>query len=263
MKNKTVASVVVVIILLILGFIIYKNSPTNDGRSFSDIDGLMDNKVMFGATDHEDYVDRRYSGRKKADEKFIKDAIDTSGTSKDAVLAVVQSSWDFIRDNDLDGAMKTCNEAWLIEQNNFNVDWCYGAVFGSMNDNTNAVTYLEKALTNYSTSSEMFANDYLPLSHDTSFAYLALATEVKDTDSVKAKELATKAVALLETSTKSEDLPPHVISSQKIMLAQAYYFTGNYTESRRIYSEILAEYPEYADLEEIKTLDADLKARES
>lgn len=157
--------------------------------------------------------------------------------------------------------MKRCNQAWLIEHANFNVDWCYGAVLGSVRDFEQSVLHFEKAISSYSATSEILPADYLPLYRDAAQAYTGLSDKYLSIDDANAKKYASKAIYLLSISLKDKNIPKEVVPMETFMLAVAYFNNSSYSEARKTYDEGMKKYPEYSGVTELKEFDKELKKK--
>jgi len=157
--------------------------------------------------------------------------------------------------------MKRCNQAWLIDHTNFNVYWCFGAVLGYKNNFKESAPYLEKALSIYTVSSEIFTNNYLKLSLDASYTFGVIADKYLATDQVNAKKYAGKTIDLLSAVLNDKNLPAEQKPRRSMELAYAYFNYGSHAEARKIYNDALNRY-KYSEFDTTQLVEFDKSLKE-
>ena len=257
MKKKIIIGGIIILAVVILIFMFVGQFINIVSKEFS-ATNYSDTKPMYGALNYEDYIANRSPELKKADDYFVKEIIATDGSSKAAFKDGILLAISYLSKKDTDTAMKRCNEAWLIDNTNFNVSWCYGLVLDSTKNFEQAAFYFEKALTGYSTSTELYTNDYLPLYRDASQTFIHLSNKYSKSNSIEAKKYAAKAITLLLKSIEDKNLPKKQIPVETFMLSLAYFINGSYSDAR-IYMNKLNAYPEYTKSDEVVMFNEALK----
>lgn len=84
--------------------------------------------------------------QKEADEEFIKLALQQDGTREKASAHMVELGFNYLYKNDLRTAMYRFNQAWLLNPQNENVYWGFGAVYFMFNDFERAMNQYTKGL---------------------------------------------------------------------------------------------------------------------
>lgn len=82
----------------------------------------------------------------EADENFIKNAIKEQGNKEKASEYYVGSGFEYLYSGDLQTAMYRFNQAWLLNNNNENVFWGFGAVYFTFKDYDRALEQYEAGL---------------------------------------------------------------------------------------------------------------------
>lgn len=100
----------------------------------------IDNVPMYGqpAIPRPDFL-------KKADEDFIKQALEGLGSREAASKAWYAQAEQFIANGDLDLAMRRYNQSWLLNPNNYQPYWGFGRVMLQRGKVDEAIQYLEKS----------------------------------------------------------------------------------------------------------------------
>jgi len=236
MKKKILISIAsaVLIILVIVGIRSLNSAPVT----------LSNTLPMYGANSYKQYIANRSPEMKTADETFITDT--TKNQTKDeAIKSTVRTGWISIAKSDTDTAMMRFNQAWLLDQDNFNVLWGYGTIYGIKGELQKSADYFDKAIETYSEAKAVTANDYLSLWDDASLSYLNLSdTYLKDSPK-KSKMYASKAIKLLTSSLSQTDkLPKNIIPQVMFLLSVAYFNNEDYEKARGQYDMTVKAYPE-------------------
>lgn len=100
----------------------------------------IDNVPMYGQP-----AIQRPEALKKADEDFIKQATASFGSREAASKAWWEQAEKFMRENNLDYAMRRYNQSWLLNPNNYQPYWGFGRVLSQRNEIDQAIEHLEKA----------------------------------------------------------------------------------------------------------------------
>lgn len=167
--------------------------------SFSSRNELSANEMpMYGFSSYEQYLKERTPAIAQVDDDFVKSIIEKKGSKKAAVDDAASLGWYYLtKKGDPSTAMKRCNQAWLIDQDNFNVYWCYGAILGSAGNFVQSSLYFDMALLKYSRSQEMNPGDYAYLLKEASVSFTGLSDQyLKKGDSANAKKYADKVIEL-------------------------------------------------------------------
>lgn len=237
MKKKILIPVATAIIIILIMIAFNNSNPVTFSNTLP----------MYGATSYKQYVSKRGSEIKSVDEAFITDATKNQ-TREEAVKGVIKLGWSYIIKNDLDTAMMRFNQAWLLDQDNFNVQWGYGAIFGTKGELQKSADYFDKAVANYSEAKAVTPNDYLPLWDDAALSYINLSDSYLKTDDKKAKMYSLKALKLLSDSLVQVDkLPKDIIPQEMFLLAVAYFNHGDYKDARGQYDLAVKQYPQIKD----------------
>lgn len=235
MKKKTPALISLVVIIIILVFLqLRDNSPFV----------FSNTEPMFGAKSYSQYVSKRTPEMKTGDEAFIADTTKNQ-TKVEAIKGLVQQGWSSISKNDFDTAVMRFNQVWLLDQNNFNVYWGYGAILGNKGDLQKSADYFDKAIASYSEVKAVAPNDYLPLWDDAAVSFLNLSDTYAKTDIGKSKYYASKTLQLLTNSFKQVDkLSKNIVLQEMFLIAVAHFNMGDYKEARGAYDMAIKEFPE-------------------
>ena len=101
----------------------------------------MDQLPMYGGADRT--VD---SSLKAADDKLIADTTRYYGSREKASQAFVGNGFAYYNRDDLVAAMRRFNQAWLLDPNNPEAYWGFGAVLHDKGKNCEAMAQFQKAL---------------------------------------------------------------------------------------------------------------------
>ncbi len=85
-------------------------------------------------------------GQKEADENFIKTSILQDGTREKASQHLVELGFKYLYQHDLRIAMYRFNQAWLLNPQNEDAFWGFGAVYFMFNDYASAMDQYNKGL---------------------------------------------------------------------------------------------------------------------
>ncbi len=199
---------------------------------------------MYGASSYKQYISNRTAEMKTTDEAFIADTT-ANQTKEEAVKAIIKQGWKSVVARDFDGAMTSFNQVWLLDQDNFNALWGYGAIFGSTDELQKSADYFDRAISMYSERKVVVLNDYLPLWNDAAVSFLNLSDVYAKSDPVKSKKYASKALDLLNNSLKQIDkLPRNMILQEMYLIAVAYFNLGDYQNARGAYDAAVKQFPE-------------------
>jgi tetratricopeptide (TPR) repeat protein len=100
----------------------------------------IDNMPMYGQPKIE-----RPDILKKADEDFIKQATSGFGSREAASKAWYVQAEKFMREGNVDYAMRRYNQAWLLNPNNYQPYWGFARIVAERDQLDDAIAYLEKA----------------------------------------------------------------------------------------------------------------------
>jgi Tfp pilus assembly protein PilF len=101
----------------------------------------MDQLPMYGGADRT--VD---ASLKAADHKLISDTTSAYGSREKASQALLGNGFAFFNRDDLVAAMRRFNQAWLLDPNNPEVYWGFGAVLHEKGKDCEAMAQFQKAL---------------------------------------------------------------------------------------------------------------------
>ena len=101
----------------------------------------MDQLPMYGGADR-----MADSSLKAADEKLIVDTTKYYGSREKASQAFVGNGFAYYNRDDLPNAMRRFNQAWLLDPNNPEAYWGFGAVLHDKGKNCEAMAQFQKAL---------------------------------------------------------------------------------------------------------------------
>jgi tetratricopeptide (TPR) repeat protein len=154
---------------------------------------------------------------KAADEKLIEGTTKEFGSREKASTAFVGRAFRLYQQDDLAGAMRRFNQAWILNPNNPEVYWGFGVVVYDQGDNCGSMKMMEKALALQFSDAEFLA--------DAGHSYALCAVSDKAlTASDKSARLA-KATELFSQAAAKAFQNPYVYDKW----SQALYWTGDYT----------------------------------
>lgn len=128
--NKLRLSIIGCLIALML---LSSGCATNHGTR-------IDNIPMYGQPKVE-----RPEFLKKADEDFIKQATGGFGSREAASKAWYAQAEKFMRENNMDYAMRRYNQSWLLNPNNYQPYWGFARVVAEQDKLDDAIEFLQKA----------------------------------------------------------------------------------------------------------------------
>lgn len=131
----------------------------------------------------------------KADEKFIETFTMLGYTTKEASIELASKAWADLRQAHYEDAMRRFNQAWLLEANNANALWGFGALLAALENTEGSIKYLELAYQNNSSATNLLI--------DISTAYLLQYNNDKDTSDLE-KGLAAL-LKYLKSDAKNEE----------------------------------------------------------
>lgn len=85
-------------------------------------------------------------GQKEADEKMRKTYLEQEGTPRKASELLIKLGFDYLYRGDIKTAMYRFNQAWLLDPENENVYWGFGAIYFMFQDFENALKQYEEGL---------------------------------------------------------------------------------------------------------------------
>ena len=141
----------------------------------------IDNVPMYGQPEIQ-----RPDPWKKADAEFIQNALELfKGDREKASKAWAQEADSFFRKGDLDYAMRRYNQAWLLNENNYQPYWGFGQVMIMRGKTDEAIKYYEKAKTHIDDDYQKPA-----LFTDLGIAYLQKARGITSDQELRSKYFA-------------------------------------------------------------------------
>ncbi|MCC8425933.1 M48 family metallopeptidase [Mucilaginibacter sp. UR6-11] len=111
-------------------------------------------------------------GQLAEDDTFIKLCLKEDGTYRKASEHMVQLGFKYLYQSDIKTAMRRFNQAWLLDHQNENVYWGFGAIYFSFNDYDEALKQLDKGLainpnsSNILTDKATIYTGYFVIKHD-------------------------------------------------------------------------------------------------
>lgn len=236
MKTKIIGVILIAIVLIVIVLSVKNLKEKETGA------GLSNTVPMYGTKDYGDYLAKQSKENLQNDNILIAQ-VTKEKTKEEASQEAVRLGWKYFFDDDYDTAMKRFNQAWLLDQSNYNVYWGYGEVLRKKTDFENSVIYFDKALAMYDENKARFKNDYLSLWGDASVAYISLSDTYLATDEAKSKLYSAKAIPLLTNAIKEkENISKEILSMLMLGLSIAYFNNGAYAESRTALNEMKKNY---------------------
>jgi tetratricopeptide (TPR) repeat protein len=157
---------------------------------------------------------------KKADEEFIKGVVGTEVSREEASKGFAGWGWKLLSNGDAANAMRRFNQSWLLNPNNYQPYWGFGALLLAQRKPSEAATHFEKALSLINEESEKPR-----LLSDASRAYSVQGAFA--TDKMMAEGFFGKANSLLDEATK---LNPKYGNAYRNW-AMSLYYQGNYEKA--------------------------------
>lgn len=96
--------------------------------------------------------------QKEADERLIKEVLALDGTHRKASDSLIKHGFDYLSIGDLRTAMYRFNQAWLLDPQNENVFWGFGAIYFSFEDYQTAIEQYNEGLSLNSNSSVLLTD---------------------------------------------------------------------------------------------------------
>lgn len=158
---------------------------------------------------------------KRADEDFIKQASEGLGGREKASVAWWMEGDKFMRDGNLDYAMRRYNQSWLLNPNSFRPYWGFGRVLLEQGQLDESIKHLEKA-------NQLVDDEYqkVALLADTASVYSVKANSSASGSNERAKYFSS-ANRHFEESTKLDPTYPNSWRSW----ARSLYFEGRLAEA--------------------------------
>lgn len=179
----------------------------------------IDNVPMYGQP-----VIERPEALKVADEAFIKTASEGLGSRERACIAWWMEGDKYMREGNLDYAMRRYNQSWLLNPNSFRPYWGFGRVLLEQGQLDDSIKYLEKSL-------QLVDDEYqkVALLTDTASVYSVKANS-SPADSSERTKYFSLANRYLEESTKLDATYPNSWRTW----ARSRYFEGQFVEAWRM-----------------------------
>jgi tetratricopeptide (TPR) repeat protein len=176
----------------------------------------IDNVPMYGQPAIE-----RPEALKLADEAFIKAASEGIGGREKASVAWWMEGDKYMREGNLDYAMRRYNQSWLLNPNSFRPYWGFGRVLLEQGQLDESIKHLEKAV-------QLVDDEYqkVALLTDTASVYSVKANSRASGSNERAKYFLL-ANQLLEESTKLDSTYPNSWRTW----ARSLYFEGRFAEA--------------------------------
>lgn len=176
----------------------------------------IDNVPMYGQPAIE-----RPEALKRADEDFIKQASEGLGGREKASVVWWTEGDKFMREGNLDYAMRRYNQSWLLNPNSFRPYWGFGRVLLEQGQLDESIKYLEKA-------NQLVDDEYqkVALLTDTASVYSVKANSSAIGSNERAKYFSL-ANRYFEESTKLDPTYPNSWRSW----ARSLYFEGRFAEA--------------------------------
>ncbi len=158
---------------------------------------------------------------KRADEEFIKQASEGIGGREKASVAWWMEGDKYMREGNLDYAMRRYNQSWLLNPNSFRPYWGFGRVLLEQGQLDESIKLLEKA-------NQLVDDEYqkVALLTDTASVYSVKANNSANSISERAKYFSL-ANRYFEESSKLDPTYPNSWRSW----ARSLYFEGRYAEA--------------------------------
>lgn len=179
-------------------------------------DTRIDNVPMYGQPSIE-----RPDFLKRADEDFIKQASEGLGGREKASVAWWMQGDKFMREGNLDYAMRRYNQSWLLNPNSFRPYWGFGRVLLEQGQLDESIKHFEKA-------NQLVDDEYqkVALLTDTATVYSVKANSSTNGSNERAKYFSL-ANLNFEESTKLDPTYPNSWRSW----ARSLFFEGRFAEA--------------------------------
>ena len=89
---------------------------------------------------------KKTPGQLQADEEFIKSAVAQSGTREKAAEEYIAFGFKYLNEGNLQLSMYRFNQAWLLDPQNADVYWGFGAVYFKFQDYYKAVLQYDEGI---------------------------------------------------------------------------------------------------------------------
>jgi tetratricopeptide (TPR) repeat protein len=160
-------------------------------------------------------------GQINADQKFIDEEVKQLGTRRQASEEMVRLGFDYFYKGDLVTAMYRFNQAWLLEPNNENAYWGFGAIYATFNDILQALIEYDKGLKINPLSANILT--------DKGTVYMGIYQQ-----SQSVADIAT-AISLFQQSYKVDPANQNTL----FKLSAAYYYKHDCANALRYYNECM------------------------
>ncbi|MET0071640.1 MAG: hypothetical protein ABW096_16510 [Candidatus Thiodiazotropha sp.] len=177
----------------------------------------IDNIPMYGQPDTE-----RPESLKKADEDFIRQAVNGIGNREEASKVWWHEAEKYMNEGNLDYAMRRYNQSWLLNPNNYQPYWGFARVMVAKRQYEESFKYFQKA-------AELINDPYEKpaLLSDYAIAYHNKANSLPLTDKQQRVKYFNLANSYFEKATNSDPEYP----KSWLKWAFSLYFQENYQES--------------------------------
>lgn len=158
----------------------------------------------------------------EGDKRLLETEMARTGSLEKSAKEFVSLAWGKYQNNDLNGAMRRFNQAWLLDPNYYKTHWGFGMIDFQKNRPDKAIIHLDKAislLNDRKENPELLAF--------TASAYGWNGDAIKKTSPLDSKKLLNKAASLI---SESLDLDPTSGSSYSIGV-YIYSYQGNYKKA--------------------------------
>jgi Flp pilus assembly protein TadD len=153
-----------------------------------------------------------------ADQELIQAELKQEGTHRKASDHLIRLGFNNLYSGDLRAAMYRFNQAWLLDPQNANVYWGYGAIYLTFNDTNEALKQYDKGLAIDPKSANILT--------DKATAYMSIFTNRGSHDYLnKAIELFNKAYAIDPSNQNTS-----------FKLSAAYYYKKDCVNARKFYN---------------------------
>jgi Tfp pilus assembly protein PilF len=152
------------------------------------------------------------------DNELIQEELKQEGTHRKASDHLIRVGFDYLYKADLKTAMYRFNQAWLLDPQNANVYWGYGAIYLSFNDTDEALRQYDKGLTIDPKSANILT--------DKATAYMSIFGNMGTVDYLN------KAIELFN---KSYNIDPSN-QNTSFKLSAAYFYKKDCVNARKFYN---------------------------
>ena len=171
------------------------------------------------------FGDRHKSpAQKESDAEFIRMSLEQIPDRRKASEAMVAHGFELLKQGNLTHAMYRFNHAFLLDSTNSDVYWGYGSFFMELDQPSAAHTLFRAGLSTDTTNAHLFTGE--------ATAYLAEHYAMEKQDPAAAKEVVTKALAMLVRAERHAPKDPAVL----YRLAVCHLLQGNCAKARKYYT---------------------------